>query len=255
MTDKKLNIFQKLVEVRKKVIYIQKNTRNPRFPYACTSDLLAEIRDEMDYQGIVVLTEFDSFNIVNINGKDCPQAWIKHTWVNAEDPSDRIETKLCFTETTQTGCQSSGSILTYSERYMLYKTLLVATDEADPDAFFARREDTDTAKPKEQAKEQVIVKSETSHANAPKRQVHTLTEVQAQALAKVLWTEIEAKTKVVREFDEALPYLLMDIQSKAPDFDIWKSKEKLAKDPEVLFQRIKTWKDANWEEDKKQEAM
>ena len=250
--EKKLNIFQKLVEIRKRVIYIQKATRNPRFKYASTSDLLAQIRDAMDEQGVIVFTNITSFEIVSINGKECPKVWVEHTWINAENPSDIITTKLCFTETSQNGCQSSGAILTYAERYMLYKTFSVATDEADPDAFFADNEIERQATikpaqketPKEAAKEmpkEVV----TTKDQEKKRVVHTLSDEQASALAKVVWVAIEARTKVVRELDLALPAFLQDVQNKSPDFDIWKSVDKLTKDPDFFFERLDKWKTDN----------
>lgn len=261
VVEKKLNIFQKLVEIRKRVIYIQKATRNPRFKYASTSDLLAQIRDAMDEQEVIVFTNITSFEIVSINGKECPKVWVEHTWINAENPSDTITTKLCFTETSQNGCQSSGAILTYAERYMLYKTFSVATDEADPDAFFADNEIPN--KPKEATKEtlkettkevtkevtkDVVTTNKdvvTTKDQEKKRIIHTLSDEQASALAKVVWVAIETKTKIIRELDAALPAFLQDVQNKSPDFDIWKSVDKLTKDPDFFFERLDKWKTDN----------
>ncbi|WP_207559116.1 ERF family protein, partial [Geobacillus thermoleovorans] len=59
---------------------------------------------------------------------------MKYVWINADDPSDRIEIPWQYMGQQDDISKAFGSALTYTERYFLMKFFSVPTDEDDPDA-------------------------------------------------------------------------------------------------------------------------
>ena len=132
---KKLNIYQKLVEVRKKVLYVQKNAKGHNFKYASGSSIIAEIRKEMDNQNLLLIPNMEDFKAIVGSNKVSSQVTISYTWIDADDPEKQIKTNFTYIDDKIGGCQGIGAILTYSERYFLCKFFQIATDIDDPDAF------------------------------------------------------------------------------------------------------------------------
>ena len=59
---------------------------------------------------------------------------MKYTWVNAEDPEDKIEIDwVCIGQQTDDIAKAVGTAMTYNERYFLLKFLGLPTDEDDAD--------------------------------------------------------------------------------------------------------------------------
>ena len=65
---KKLNIYQKLIEVRKKIGTLNKDTSGYGFKYASGSQVLGKIKEEMDNQGIVLEPHLISPMVNETNG-------------------------------------------------------------------------------------------------------------------------------------------------------------------------------------------
>lgn len=142
MEDKKLNLYQKLIQVRKEVVYLQKSAAGFNFKYATEGQLLASIRPKMDELGVFLEMDMISLTAVECTFmKDKQQvavnglkAEFEFKWVNAENPNETIVKKLILQE--QESCiETVGSLMTYANRYFLYKFFSVATDKDDPDTF------------------------------------------------------------------------------------------------------------------------
>ena len=131
----KLNLYQKLVEIRKQVLYVKKDNKGFNFNYASGEDIICAIRPMMDELGILLIPDVESFELVEIkkgaNTNSVPKITISHTWINAENPIERITTKATYFEDKMAGCQSIGAMMTYAERYFLYKFFQVATGADD----------------------------------------------------------------------------------------------------------------------------
>lgn len=132
----KMNLFQKLVQVRRKVEFVKKATDgygggSKTAKYATTTDLLLHIREELDIQNIFFKVDMESFEHITVP-KPAYLVHLKYTWIDGDDTTQRIESKMIMFEDKITGCHGIGSILTYAERYFLYKSFLVATDKDDP---------------------------------------------------------------------------------------------------------------------------
>lgn len=130
MTEKKLNLHQKLVEVRKQVAYIQKNSKGYNFKYADEDAILSAIRPAMDELGILLEFEMDDLNQIN---EKHSQARFTFVWVNAENPTERIK-KYMSLQTITGDTQKIGGLCTYATRFFLYKFFNVPTGDMDPDA-------------------------------------------------------------------------------------------------------------------------
>lgn len=144
-----MNLYNKLIEVRKHATYVQKNSSGFQFMYADEKDILALIRPKMDDLGIWLDIETGQPTAtfqqekVEKQGKGQPSVMrtvtmveipVIFTWVNADDPNDRIEKRI-YLQGEAGNPQVLGGLLTYATRYFLYKNFLVATDVMDPDAF------------------------------------------------------------------------------------------------------------------------
>jgi hypothetical protein len=77
----------------------------------------------------------ESFELVEVKKAGgtavVPKITISHTWIDADNPGDRFSTQATYFEDRMTGCQSIGSMMTYAERYFLYKFFQIATGADD----------------------------------------------------------------------------------------------------------------------------
>jgi len=149
----KLNIYQKLVEVRKTIDFFKKDQKSFNYEYVSGVQILAKIKSKMDELGVVLephvkhsegkyfiyeytTTSYDKFKKQNVEKKnidyivDMPMEYI---WVNAEKPEDRIICSWSLLGQQSEVSKAFGSGLTYSERYFLLKYFGIPTDDIDPD--------------------------------------------------------------------------------------------------------------------------
>ena len=149
MNDK-LNLHQKLVEVRKSIHGFNKDKKsgsgNFGYEYVSGSQVLRAIKGKMDELGVLLIPEIDydtmkweKHNYKTKNGSDKTDFIItmkmNYTWVNAESPDDKIIIPwVCIGQQTDDIAKAVGTAMTYNERYFLLKFLGLPTDEDDADA-------------------------------------------------------------------------------------------------------------------------
>jgi hypothetical protein len=146
MTEKKeLNIYQKLVEVRKSIDGFKKDATGYGYRYVSGTQVLSSIKAKMDELGIILephlispITKKLEPHPINSTTEKSAKGYVvdaemKMIWVNADNPADRIEVSWYMTGEQKDPSQAFGSGLTYSERYFLLKFFNVPTDEDDPD--------------------------------------------------------------------------------------------------------------------------
>ena len=149
MNDK-LNLHQKLVEVRKSIHGFNKDKKsgsgNFEYEYVSGSQVLRAIKGKMDELGVLLIPEIDydtmkweKHNYKTKNGSDKTDFIItmkmNYTWVNAESPDDKITIPwVCIGQQTDDIAKAVGTAMTYNERYFLLKFLGLPTDEDDADA-------------------------------------------------------------------------------------------------------------------------
>lgn len=171
-----MNIYQKLIEVRKSVPYLQKENSGQQYKYVSSSQVLATVRQKMDEVGLLLIPEVTGHNLLEstIEQKDketkdifkrtttyFTEIDMSFTWVNAENPDETIKTNWYAQGVDIAGEKGVGKALTYGEKYFLLKFFNIATDKDDPDSFQDKHDDK---KPDKQDKPKQIqtVQSELS---------------------------------------------------------------------------------------------
>ncbi len=134
-----MNIYQKLIEVRKSVPYLKKDATGYQFQYVSSSHTLGALREAMDQQQLLLIPRVLKHEISDHTTKKGDHNYfttleLEFTWVNAELPEETI---VC----TWRGCglddgeKGIGKAVTYGEKYFLLKFFNIATDKDDPDSF------------------------------------------------------------------------------------------------------------------------
>jgi ERF superfamily len=143
-----LNIYQKLVEIRKSIDVFIKDTEGYGYKYVSGSQVLHKIKAKMDELGVLLIPHvlnqrYETFDYTVWDKKTQEEKQktdfivsgdMKYIWVNAENPEDRIEIPWQYMGQQDDISKAFGSGLTYTERYFLLKFFGVPTDEDDPDA-------------------------------------------------------------------------------------------------------------------------
>lgn len=143
----KFNLYQKINEVKKVVKTFTKDKETEgygSYSYISGSQILSAIKEKMEELQLLLLpvsTEHqntDIFNYKNAKGQEktdfIVQGKIIYEWVDAENPQDRQRVDWQYYGQQNDISKAFGSGLTYSERYILLKSLGVPTDDEDPDA-------------------------------------------------------------------------------------------------------------------------
>jgi hypothetical protein len=149
-----MNIYQKLIEVRKTVPYLQKADSGAQYQYTGSSRVLAAVVDKMNELGLLLIPSVTGHKLSEspIEFKDANGNITKRTttyftelemtmtWVNAEKPDEQIVSSWYGQGVDIAGEKGVGKALTYAEKYFMLKFFNIATDKDDPDAFQAKHE-------------------------------------------------------------------------------------------------------------------
>lgn len=150
MTEK-LNLKQKLVEIRKSVEYIQKTERgNQGAMYVDPAVILQKIRSGMDKFGVLLFPEVveTNVNVIDAPTSKNPQnkgyfstSTLNYVWHDT-DSDDVIKVPWFATGNhLQDPSMCFGGSMTYSERYFLLKFFQIPTSKDDPE-YFAQKTGT-----------------------------------------------------------------------------------------------------------------
>ena len=167
------NIFSKLLEVKKRVPYLEKDKKKGnglQYSYATPSQVLGVINPILNELGLFLKTEVLNVTYervfqkkkgidVWINKQNQPQIIdvyetmfnlsLKFTWIDTT--TGEKDESLFFSSGVNGDEKGLGSALTYAERYFILKTFNIPTDDDDPDSF---QEKTLTKEEKEKLKEE-----------------------------------------------------------------------------------------------------
>lgn len=141
-----MNIYEKLIEVRKAVPYLQKASEGHQYKYVSSSQVLAAVRQRMDEVGLMLIPTITNTKVTTeSDGKRTTyftELWIDFTWINAEKPDELLKSSWYGQGIDIAGEKGVGKALTYAEKYYLLKTFNIATDKDDPDSFQDKQEGT-----------------------------------------------------------------------------------------------------------------
>lgn len=161
-----MNIYQKLIEVRKAVPYIQKADEGSQYKYTGSSRVLASVRDKLDELGLLLVPAVTNHNLLlseiefkNESGNATKRTTtyfteleMTMTWINADNPEEKIECGWYAQGVDIAGEKGVGKALTYGEKYFMLKFFNIPTDKDDPDAFQAKHEQEEKVPPALKAK-------------------------------------------------------------------------------------------------------
>lgn len=235
---KPLNLYQKLIEVRKEVLYVKKEQEGYNFKYATTSEILGAIRPKMDEMGLLLVPDIEEFELIRMkrgNGEiQVPMMKISYTWINAENPEEQIKTSGHYFDDKMTGSQGVGSIMTYAERYFLYKFFQVATDKDSPEEYYKKHELTAAPEVVPLTKEEspIVEKKPKFYPNFEK----------CKKLATIVWISLrQIKTTLPENPNSDLSYYLYKYQENHPHEDVMKTFSRPCKDVDAFLQKVSSW--------------
>ncbi|OXM84002.1 ERF family protein [Paenibacillus rigui] len=153
-----MNIYQKLIEVRKSVPYLQKDsqmTSGQSYKYNSSSQVIGAVRKEMDEKNLLLITKImdKRVHMDTVENKD-NTGKVKRTttffteldlmmvWVNGDEPTETVEVPWYGQGIDTAGEKGVGKALTYAEKTFLLKEFNIATDQMDVDAFQDKMEKT-----------------------------------------------------------------------------------------------------------------
>lgn len=133
------NIYQKLLEVQKKIISLAKDKSSFNFKYVTGDKVLDYIKPIMNDQGLILKQEIIKVDKERIDYKVKAgeksemlySVWQKFTWINCE--TGETDINEFFSAGMNDWEKGLGSALTYGERYFLLKYFHISTDEDDID--------------------------------------------------------------------------------------------------------------------------
>lgn len=140
-----MNIYQKIVEVRKSIEGFSKDKKSFGYEYVSGNQILRSIKVKMDELGLMLIPSMDydtlqwqKHEYVTSKGKEAldfiVQAKMTYTWINAENPEEKIEIPwVCIGQQQDDISKAMGTAMTYNERYFLLKFFGLPTDEDDAD--------------------------------------------------------------------------------------------------------------------------
>ena len=139
-----MNLYEKMIEVRKSVESLKKDVDKEglKYKYVSGNQILSKIKDSMNSHGLILqpsikVGHHETFDYKTQYGKELTDFIVKgemsYTWINAEKPEEREEIQWAYYGQQNEISKALGSGLTYSERYFLLKYFGLPTDEDDPD--------------------------------------------------------------------------------------------------------------------------
>ncbi|QMP84735.1 ERF superfamily protein [Flavobacterium phage vB_FspP_elemoA_1-9C] len=150
-TEKKMNLFQKLLEIQKVVVGLGKDSKSFGYQYVSGSKVLEHIKPMMNDLGIILKQEVldientrqDYTTKSGSKSEILTKAIMRFTWVDCE--TGEKDENMFAANGQNDWDKGVGSALTYAERYFLLKYFHIATDEDDIDN--PNRKPTEVTKP------------------------------------------------------------------------------------------------------------
>ena len=236
-----MNIYEKLIEVRKSVTYLKKEKEGSQYKFVGSSQVLSSVRKALDEQGLLLVPRVTSTNLLTetveyteaYKGKERPkktttyftELTMEFTWINAEKPEEMIVCPWYGQGVDVAGEKGVGKALTYAEKYFILKSFNIPTDKDDPDAFQDQLDGKPTEKPRgtppqqqspapatETTKQREEIRAlilemaggDVEHAKAILKQITSFTGKDGK--------EVAGKVSVDLLTDKQVPYALKDVK-------------------------------------------
>lgn len=136
MSAAKLNIWQKINEVRKAVPYAQKDAKVQGYKGITHDYITALLRPELEKQGIIIVPNETSSSMEEINTTSKGnkmflfQAKYEICFVNADQPDEVVKISLT-SHANDTGDKAPGKAISYATKMAMLKLFSIETGEND----------------------------------------------------------------------------------------------------------------------------
>lgn len=147
MSEQTLNLYQKLAKIRKLVDVIKKEKSGFKYKYSDINEILAKVKGGMEKEGVFLEPEVvpgtshvtvNTFTTKKVDSSGSPydvstfeylfDAEMRFTWVNTENPEERIVVPWYVVGSQADPSQAFGSGITYCTRYFLLNYFQIAQD-------------------------------------------------------------------------------------------------------------------------------
>lgn len=145
-----MNIYEKLLEIKKSVEYLKKENEGAQYKFVSSSQVIGAIRNKMNELQVLLVPQVESANFTDIvrgtntKGKETVDILTELSmcfqWINVENPVEVIPVKWYGQGYDTNGEKGVGKAYTYAEKYFLLKFFNIPTDKDDPDAFQEKSE-------------------------------------------------------------------------------------------------------------------
>lgn len=168
-TTKDMTLHQKILKIADMAGVLQKSKSGFSYKYVPEEDIQAKVTAGLQKYGIMLYNsivpgtlnvmpisyeKYDAKNKVNKPVNEViVSADMTYTWVNADNPDERVETTWAFVGQMEDAAQAMGAGLTYANRYYLMKQLQLATTESDPDNYRSKQKAAEDYEEETEAKE------------------------------------------------------------------------------------------------------
>ena len=172
MAEQNMNIYQRLAKVRKQVEVIQRNKSGYGYKYVSEDEILAKVSGFMDKYNLSLIPSIVHTNttvepyhtqktkVLTNKATGETSTYEEHvneilvsadmvfTWVNNDNPEERIDVPWILVGHQTDGSQSFGSGLSYAMRYFLLQFFNIATPDDDPDKWRSKQKAASAAEDK-----------------------------------------------------------------------------------------------------------
>ena len=139
-----MNIYQKLIEVRKSCEYLKKDKTGYDFKFVSSSQTLGSLRKAMDDNALLLVPSVEEYEVRDHTTRKGDHKYftilkMTFTWINADNPKENVKSGWTG-QGLDSGEKGAGMAMTYAEKYFLLKFFNIATDKDDPDNFQGKPE-------------------------------------------------------------------------------------------------------------------
>lgn len=151
MANKEMNLHQKILKIADMAGVLQKTKEGYGYKYVPEEDIQAKVTAGLQKYGVMLYDSIipGTFRVQPIHyekwdpkikgmkpvNEVIVSAEVTYTWVDVDDPTQRVETTWALVGQMEDAAQAFGAGLTYGNRYYLMKQLQLATSESDPDNY------------------------------------------------------------------------------------------------------------------------
>jgi len=131
----KPTLTQKLLEIRKSVKELTKDTEGEEFSYVSNQAVLGSVRDKMDDLGVLLVPSIEETvaAAATPNGEQSVKGRMVFTWVDAENPLDKLPVNWVAYGSNNDISRAMGTMTTYAKKDFIIEFFFIPQKGMDAD--------------------------------------------------------------------------------------------------------------------------